>query len=268
MAKNDPVDLGMRGGQIRDVRPGLAASHHHHEPAAIELLARLELRGMDDLRRVVYAADFWHVRLDVQPGADGNGIAVPPQQASIRLVLEDVAAAAPSRDRKHARTELDVRPQVEVGTILSQVLYVLGRGKEVFRAGMAKIGKAGELLGRDELCVSVSILASLAIARRTSASSYARARNVPPTSVWYSNSTASTGWQSSARCASHRYFRVASPDGPPPMMATLMMARSVRSASYLSLQSATTASNKRPTTLSHCEWRSAGSGAHGPSISH
>ncbi len=44
MTENDPVDLWVRGGQVRDISPGLAAAHHHHQPAAVKLLSRLELR--------------------------------------------------------------------------------------------------------------------------------------------------------------------------------------------------------------------------------
>jgi hypothetical protein len=102
---------------------------------------------------VLDSGDLRNVGRDMKATADCDSIAfILLLLAGLSGEVCDNMAGSIARDVRDPGVELNMRPELELGGIFSQVLAVADRGKEIgLIVASAEIRKASELLGRDEL---------------------------------------------------------------------------------------------------------------------
>ena len=132
MTHND-LSCGRGDGEIGDVGTRLTTPEHHHGLVNAKLLSLLELRRMEDGRHLLDAGDVGHVRHNMKSRAYCDGVALPNVRLSCRLVEvgHDMSSGFFSCDGLHSSRQMNVRPELEVGAVVVQILYVSFGAEEI-----------------------------------------------------------------------------------------------------------------------------------------
>lgn len=91
VTKDNPLYPRSRYREVRYVCASLARSNDDDRLAVAKLLPSFELRRMNDLGHILQARNGRKIGLNVEAGADGNGVAVPFKYRVIMAVHDGVS---------------------------------------------------------------------------------------------------------------------------------------------------------------------------------
>ena len=154
MTLNDSLHTRCSHSQMSNIHTRLASSQddNHAITGSLELLTRLELRRVHRARHLIHARDIGDRRIDVKATTDGDSIEEVLCALSILLEGQDVASCLVATDFENLSRALYVRPELELGAVVLEVLAVLLRRHEVVCVGAeAEVGEGSQELGRDQL---------------------------------------------------------------------------------------------------------------------
>jgi hypothetical protein len=139
--------------KVSQVNACLSRSEDDNGLVATKLLALLEVRRVLHNVNVVCTRQNWHIGSNVQAGADSNGIAFigyfsGNAISTSLMIVDDMATSTTTAYRQNRSGEVDLRPQVEVVTVVSQVPHIAFSREEVrVVLERSKVRERGEELG-------------------------------------------------------------------------------------------------------------------------